>query len=87
MASHIKAACDARHDQDFVVIARTDAIAVEGFNAGLERAHAYREAGADVLFIEAMTSEEQLAEACPSIPRYPPALQHGKQRQDPVPVC
>jgi 2,3-dimethylmalate lyase len=71
MASHIKAACDARHDQDFVVIARTDAIAVEGFDAGLARAHAYREAGADVLFIEAMTSEEQLAEACRQFPDTP----------------
>ncbi|HKK30436.1 MAG TPA: oxaloacetate decarboxylase [Alphaproteobacteria bacterium] len=64
MVAHIKAACDARHDQDFAIIARTDAIAVEGFEAGLARAHAYAEAGADVLFIEAMTSEEQLAEAC-----------------------
>tara|TARA_R110002074_G_scaffold45015_15_gene116989 strand:+ start:2017 stop:2931 length:915 start_codon:yes stop_codon:yes gene_type:complete len=64
MVAHIKAACDARHDQDFVVIARTDAIAVEGFEAGLDRAAAYAEAGADVLFIEAMTSQEQLAEAC-----------------------
>lgn len=64
MCMHIKAACDARKDQDFVIIARTDAIAVEGFEAGLERAHAYDEAGADVLFIEAMTSEAQLAEAC-----------------------
>lgn len=64
MCMHIKAACDARRDDDFVVIARTDAIAVEGFEAGLVRAHAYAEAGADVLFIEAMTSEAQLAEAC-----------------------
>jgi len=71
MAAHIKAGCDARHDEDFVLIARTDAIAVEGFEAGLERAHAYREAGADVLFIEAMTSEEQLAEACRQFPDTP----------------
>lgn len=64
MCMHIRAACDARHDDDFVVIARTDAIAVEGFQAGLDRAAAYAEAGADVLFVEAMTSEEQLRKAC-----------------------
>lgn len=63
MCMHIKAACDARRDEDFVVIARTDAIAVEGFQAGLDRAAAYAEAGADVLFVEAMTSEEQLRKA------------------------
>ena len=40
MCMHIRAACDARHDDDFVVIARTDAIAVEGFQAGLDRAAA-----------------------------------------------
>ena len=64
MCMHIKAACDARHDEDFMIIARTDAIAVEGFQAGLDRAVAYSEAGADVLFVEAMTSEEQLKRAC-----------------------
>jgi len=65
MASHIRAACDARHDQDFVVIARTDAIAVEGFEAALERAKCYEEAGADVIFVEAPRDMTQLA----SIPR------------------
>jgi 2-methylisocitrate lyase-like PEP mutase family enzyme len=64
MVANIKAACDARIDDDFVLIARTDAIAIEGFEKGLERAHAYDEAGADVLFIEAMTSEDQLRQAC-----------------------
>jgi 2,3-dimethylmalate lyase len=64
MVAHVRAACDARIDPDFVIIARTDAIAVEGFEAGLERGHAYAEAGADVLFIEAMTSVEQLEQAC-----------------------
>ena len=64
MCMHIKAACDARRDEDFLVIARTDAIAVEGFQAGLDRAAAYAEAGADVLFVEAMTSEDQLRKAC-----------------------
>ena len=53
MVAKIKAACDARHDPDFLVIARCDAIAVEGLEAALARGERYREAGADVLFIEA----------------------------------
>ncbi len=53
MVAKIKAAIDARTDPDFMIIARTDAIAVEGFDAALERADRYREAGADILFVEA----------------------------------
>ena len=53
MVAKIRAACDARNDADFVVIARCDAIAVEGLEAALERGERYREAGADMLFIEA----------------------------------
>ena len=53
MVAKIKAACDARTDPDFVIITRTDAIAVEGLRAALERGERYREAGADMLFIEA----------------------------------
>jgi 2-methylisocitrate lyase-like PEP mutase family enzyme len=53
MVAKIKAACDARRDDDFVIITRTDAIAVEGLDAALERGERYHEAGADVLFIEA----------------------------------
>src|SRR5262245_5488018 len=60
MVTKIKAACDARHDSDFVVIARTDAIAVEGLDAARERGERYREAGADVLFIEAPVGREQV---------------------------
>jgi 2-methylisocitrate lyase-like PEP mutase family enzyme len=53
MVAKIRAAADARTDADFVLIARTDAIAVEGFEAALERVQRYGEAGADVLFVEA----------------------------------
>lgn len=60
MVAKVKAAVDARTDPDFVVIARTDAIAVEGFDRAMDRAARYREAGADVLFVEAPTSMEQL---------------------------
>jgi 2-methylisocitrate lyase-like PEP mutase family enzyme len=60
MEAKLKAAVDSRRDDDFVVIARTDAIAVEGFDAALERGERYRAAGADMLFIEAPTSMAQL---------------------------
>lgn len=55
MVDRIKAAVDARTDPAFVIMARTDAIAVEGVNAAVERAAAYAEAGADMLFAEAVT--------------------------------
>ncbi len=61
MIAKIKAACDARIDPDFQIIARCDAIAVEGWEPAIERVAAYEEAGADILFVEAMTSMEQLA--------------------------
>ena len=64
MCAKVRAAVDARSDPDFIVIARTDAIAVEGFEAALGRAKAYEEAGADVLFVEAPTTMEQV-EAIP----------------------
>ena len=55
MADRIKAAVDARMDPDFVIMARTDALAVEGLDAAIERAVMYVEAGADMIFPEAMT--------------------------------
>ena len=60
MAGKIRAACDARSSDSFQIVARTDAIAVEGFEAALDRAEAYVEAGADVLFIEAPRSIDQM---------------------------
>jgi len=62
MVGKLKAALDARRSEDFLVIARTDAIAVEGFEFALERAERYVEAGVDVLFVEAPRSEVELAE-------------------------
>jgi 2,3-dimethylmalate lyase len=61
MVQKIKAAVDARHDGDFLIIARTDARAVEGLDAAVERAAAYRAAGADILFVEAPQSIDELA--------------------------
>ena len=60
MCGKIKAMCDARNHEHTVIIARTDAIAVEGFEQALLRADAYLQAGADVLFIEAPQSAQQL---------------------------
>jgi methylisocitrate lyase len=61
MAGKIRAACEARQDPDFVIIARTDSRAVEGVEAAVRRARAYREAGADVIFPEAPQSRDELA--------------------------
>jgi methylisocitrate lyase len=55
MCDRIKAAADARADESFVIMARTDALAGEGFESALERARAYIDAGADMLFPEAIT--------------------------------
>ena len=55
MVDRIRAAVDARTDPDFVIMARTDALAVEGLEAAIDRARAYVEAGADMLFPEAIT--------------------------------
>jgi 2-methylisocitrate lyase-like PEP mutase family enzyme len=60
MVGKVRAARDAASGTDLVLIARTDAIAVEGLDAAIERAHAYAEAGADVVFVEAPTSEAQI---------------------------
>ena len=60
MVGKIKAARDAMRDAETVLIARTDAIAVAGFDEAIERAHAYLEAGADMLFVEAPTSAEMM---------------------------
>lgn len=60
MAGKIRAACDARLSEETLVIGRTDAIAVEGFDAAMDRAEAYVEAGADMLFIEAPQSMEEI---------------------------
>ncbi len=60
MVQKVRAAVDARRDPDFVIIARTDANAVHGLEDALRRGKAYREAGADIVFIEAPRSVEEL---------------------------
>jgi methylisocitrate lyase len=60
MVAKIKAAVDARIDQDLVIMARTDAIATDGIDEAIERANRYVEAGADLILVEAVTSVEQM---------------------------
>ncbi|AVP58268.1 isocitrate lyase/PEP mutase family protein [Pulveribacter suum] len=60
MVGKIRAACDARRDGDLLIMARTDAAAIHGFDAAVERAQAYAEAGADILFVEAVTSASEV---------------------------
>ncbi|WP_445945879.1 isocitrate lyase/PEP mutase family protein [Shewanella sp.] len=69
MAHKIRVAKDSLQDPDFVLIARTDAIAVEGFNAALERSQMYLEAGADVIFVEAPETVEQIELIAKYIPQ------------------
>jgi 2-methylisocitrate lyase-like PEP mutase family enzyme len=61
MISKIKAAVDARHDQNLQIIARTDARAIEGFERTIERAKRYAEAGADIVFVEAPLDRDEMS--------------------------
>ncbi len=69
MTQKIKAVKDAFIDPDMLLIARTDGLAVEGYEPTLERAHAYMEAGADMIFVEAPTSEEQIEQIAKDLPQ------------------
>ena len=70
MVGKIQAACDARQDDDFVLIARTDALAISGLNAAIDRINTFGEAGADIVFIDALESMEELTVA-PQLSNYP----------------
>src|ERR1044071_8779291 len=81
MVGKIKAALDTRASRDTLVIARTDAVAVEGFERAIERATLYEEAGADMLFVEAPKTREELArgtKALPGIPLMANMVEGGK---------
>ena len=81
MVEKVHAAVEARRSADLVIIARTDARAVEGLDAALERARRYRDAGADVLFVEAPESEAEVArwrEAFPETPLLFNAVEGGR---------
>lgn len=74
MCGKIAALVEARERQQTLIIARTDAIAVEGFKCALDRAHAYVDAGADALFIEAPRSRDELAEIGEKLGRRAPLM-------------
>jgi 2-methylisocitrate lyase-like PEP mutase family enzyme len=67
MVSKIRAAVDAKCDPDLVIMARTDAIAIHGIDEAIRRANLYREAGADLLFVEAPGSVEQMRQICAEV--------------------
>ena len=74
MAGKIKAAVDSRQSSDTLIIARTDAVAVEGFDRAVERALLFREAGADMLFVEAPKAREELANIVKQVGRTLPLM-------------
>lgn len=69
MAVKVRAACDARRNADFVIMARTDARSVEGLDAAIERACLYGESGADMVFVEALADEDEMRRVVSSVPR------------------
>ncbi len=84
MAAKIRAAVDARSSPDFLIIARTDARAVEGVDAALERARLYREAGADVLFVEAPQSELEIRAIAAAFPDVPMLFNYAEGGKTPA---
>ena len=74
MQGKLRAALDARHSDQTLILARTDALAVEGLEAALERAERYLECGVDALFIEALRTPEQMQQACRQFAQRVPLL-------------
>ena len=83
MCGKIRAAVDTRRSRETLIVARTDAVAVEGFERAIERAAMYREAGADMLFVEAPRSSGDLARIdLGARPERAADGEHGRRRQD-----
>lgn len=68
MARKIEAACNGRKDDDFVVLARTDALAIEGLEGAIRRAQLYAKAGADMIFADAVNNEDQIRALVEAVP-------------------
>ena len=87
MSTKIRAACEARTDDDFVIIVRTDALAVTGLDDTLRRCVAFAEAGADVLFVEALRSQEDIDRVRREVdlPLLYNFVEHGKSPLIPAP--
>ena len=84
MAAKIRAAADARSSPDFLLIARTDARAVEGLDAAIQRARLYREAGADILFVEAPQSEAEIRAVAAAFPKGPLLFNYAEGGKTPA---
>lgn len=84
MVGKVHAALDARRSEDTLIIARTDAIAVEGFEPALARAVAYAEAGADVVFVEAPRSLDEMARIVAALGRTPAMANMVEGGQTPI---
>lgn len=84
MVAKIRAAAYARQNPDTVIIARTDAIAVNGYEDAIDRALAYKEAGADVIFVEALQDKEQVRQTAERVdaPLFANMVEHGKTPLD-----
>jgi 2-methylisocitrate lyase-like PEP mutase family enzyme len=87
MIGKIKAAVDARVNEATLIIARTDAIAVEGFEQALERASHFVEAGADVIFVEAPQSLDQMKDICKALPTTPLLANMVEGGKTPILTC
>jgi 2-methylisocitrate lyase-like PEP mutase family enzyme len=87
MVGKIKAAVDARTSDSTLIIARTDAIAVEGFEQALDRAQHYIEAGADVIFVEAPQSLDQMKAICMAMPSTPLLANMVEGGRTPILTC
>jgi 2,3-dimethylmalate lyase len=83
MASKVSAAVAARKSDEFLIIARTDARAVEGLDAALERARRYRDAGADVLFVEAPQSIEEIERIAATFDDFPLLFNYAEGGKSP----
>jgi 2-methylisocitrate lyase-like PEP mutase family enzyme len=89
MVGKLRAAVEARRDPDFVIIARTDAAAVHGLDEAISRAKAYVDAGADVLFVEAPTSEEDITRVARELRDLAPLVFNWAEggRTPPIPLA
>jgi len=86
-AAKVEAATDARSSDDFLIIARTDAIAVNGVEDAIRRAKLYREAGADVMFVEAPTDVDQMERVTSAVPGPHLANMAAKGKTPPIPAA
>jgi 2-methylisocitrate lyase-like PEP mutase family enzyme len=87
MAAKVDAAVAARRSSEFLIIARTDARAVEGLDAALERARLYREAGADVLFVEAPQSTDEIEKVAGTFTDVPLLFNYAEGGRTPPVSC